>query len=70
DAVDQAISLAHLDKDNVKVVRYKPEPSLANYLLGAQSAKPANLDLAALLDMGTPKAYYLFTWLPPLTGKP
>ena len=70
DAVDRAIALAHLDKENVKVVRYKPEPSLANLLFGAQSAKPANLDLAALLDMGTPRAYYLYTWLPPLAGKP
>ncbi|MGA2058986.1 MAG: signal peptide peptidase SppA [Thermoguttaceae bacterium] len=70
DAVDRAIALARLDKDNVKVIKYKPEPSLTNLLLGVQSAKPANLDLAALLDMGTPKAYYLFTWLPPLAGKP
>ena len=69
DAVDRAIALANLDKDNVKVVKYKPEPSLANLLLGVQSAKAANLDLAALLDMGTPKAYYLYTWLPPLAGK-
>ncbi len=70
DAVDRAISLAHLDKDNVKVVKYKPELSLANLLLGAQSAKPANFDLAALLDLATPRAYYICTWLPPMAGKP
>jgi len=70
DAVDRAIALAHLDKNNVKVVRYKPEPSLMNLLLGAQSARQPNFNLAALLDAATPKAYYLCTWLPPLTGKP
>ena len=70
DAVDRAIALAHLDKDNVKVVRYKPEPSLANLLLGVQSARPANFDLAALLDLATPRAYYLCTWLPPFSAKP
>lgn len=70
DAVDRAIALAHLDKDNVKVVRYKPEPSLANLFIGAQSTRQANFDLAALLDMTTPKAYYLCTWLPPLAAKP
>jgi protease IV len=69
DAVDRAIALAHLDKDNVRVVKYKPEASLANLLFGAQSAKSANLELAALLEMATPRAYYLYTWMPPLAGK-
>lgn len=70
DAVDRAIELAHLDKNNVKVIKYKPEPSLANLLLGVQSAKQSNFDLAALLDLTVPRAYYLYTWLPPLSGKP
>jgi protease IV len=70
DAVDRAISLAHLDKHDVKVVSYKPEPSLSNIFFGAQSSKQSNFDLAALLDVSTPKAYYLCSWLPPLTAKP
>ena len=70
DAVDRAIELARLDNNNVKVVRYKAEASLLNLLLGGQSAKQANFDLAALLDMATPKAYYLCTWLPPMSAKP
>ena len=40
DAVDRAIELAKLDKDEVKVVRYKPEASLASMLLGGQSRRP------------------------------
>jgi protease IV len=70
DAVDRAIVLARLDKNNVKVVRYKPEPSLTNLLLGVQSAKHSNFDLTALFEMATPKAYYLCTWLPLMVGKP
>ena len=70
DAVDRAIELANLDKDNVKVVRYKPEPSLANVLFGVQSAKAKNFDLAAMLDLATPRAYYLCTWLPAAAAKP
>jgi protease IV len=70
DAVDRAISLAGIDKSAVKVVKYRPEPSLANLLLGAQSSKQPNFDLAALLELSTPKAYYLCTWLPPLPVTP
>ena len=41
DAVDRAIELANLDKDKVKVVRYKPEPSLSSILLGGAVAQVA-----------------------------
>lgn len=71
DAVDRAIELAHLDKNNVNVVKYKPETSLINMLFGGgQSTKLPDLDLAALLEMTSPRAYYLCTWLPTLTAKP
>ncbi len=70
DAVDRAIALAHLDKNNVKVIKYKPEPSLLNLLIGVGANKQPNFDLAALFDLSTPRAYYLCTWLAPLTGKP
>ncbi len=66
DAVDRAIELAHLDKDKVKVVRYKAEPSLTSTLLGGQS-RSAGFDLKSLLDMTTPRAYYLVSWLPGVT---
>jgi protease IV len=70
DAVERAIALAHLPKDNVTVVRYKNEPTLVEAMLGGQvKARPA-IDWAALLDSTSPRGYYLCTWLPVLAGKP
>jgi protease IV len=67
DAIDRAIELAKLDKNNVKVVKYKAEPQLSELLFGQSRAKPS-FDLAAILDSTTPRAYYLCTWLPVLAG--
>lgn len=63
DAIDRAISLAGLDKENVKVVKYKAEPRLSDVLFGENRSQPA-VDLAALLETTTPRAFYLCTWLP------
>jgi len=68
DAVDRAIELAHLDHDKVKVVRYKQETGLGSILLGEQSRKAQSPDFRALLEMTTPKAYYLASWLPGIAG--
>ena len=38
DAVDRAIRLAQLDKDDVQVVKYKAEPRLSDLLFGAKPA--------------------------------
>jgi protease-4 len=70
DAVDRAISLAHLDEDNVKVVKYKRETGLAALFSGGDGRAASAPDLKTLLEMTTPRAYYLCTWLPGLgTGK-
>jgi len=65
EAVDRAIELADLedDKENVRVVRYQRPPTIMD-LAGMESQPPGGMDLSALLDMTTPKAYYLATWLP------
>lgn len=68
DAVDRAIELAQLDPKKVKVVRYKQEVGLSSLLLGEQSSRSQSLDLKALLEITTPKAYYLASWLPVLAG--
>jgi protease-4 len=68
DAVDRAIELAKLDKDDVCVVQYKPEAGLIDLLLGETARSRPAFDLAALLDATAPRAYYLCTWLPPITG--
>jgi protease-4 len=65
DAVDRAIELAGVDPARVNVIHYKPEASLADVLMGEQ-VRPPSFDAAALLDLATPRAYYLCTWLPSL----
>jgi protease IV len=67
DAVDRAIRLARLDKENVKVVKYKAEPRLSDIIFGQSRVQPS-LDLAAILDSTTPRGYFLCTWLPALAG--
>jgi protease-4 len=67
EAIDRAIELAKLDKDDVKVVEYKRTPHLADVLLGTE-VRGQQFDLATMLEMTAPRAYYLCTWLPPLTS--
>lgn len=69
EAIDRAIELASLteedDKDNVRVVEYEAEHSLADLLFfGAGGRARQKSDLATLLDVLTPRAYYLMSWLP------
>jgi protease-4 len=71
DAVARAIELAKLDKNEVRVIRYKPEISVVGALLGGQAKTSVASDIHALLEMTTPRAYYLCTWLPGLgSAKP
>jgi len=65
DAVDRAIELAGLSADQVNVVEYRREFSLMGYLLDT-GAKSRAIDLAALLDLTVPRAYYLCSWAPSL----
>ena len=65
DAVDRAIALAGLSKDDVKVVRYRREPSVADVFFGNEVRKKP-FDLATMLEMTAPRGYYLWTWLPSL----
>jgi len=65
DAIGRAIILAKLDPDDVAVVRYEREATLASVVLGVRSDERSS-ELATLLEMAVPRAYYLCTWLPPL----
>ena len=60
--------MAGLDKDDVNVVKYKPEATLADLFFGETARSRPAFDLAALLDATAPRAYYLCTWLPPITS--
>jgi protease-4 len=63
DAIRGLIKLAELDEDHVRVVEYKRETTLLD-LLGAK-AEPQKSELAALIELTKPQAYYLAPgWLP------
>ena len=66
-AIDRAIQLTGLSKKEVKVVRYRRKPNLATVLFGRQS-RTRGLALSTLLDMTSPRAFYLCTWLPTIAS--
>jgi protease-4 len=68
DAVDAAIGLAKLDKDNVRVVRFEAPETLLGALTGSAEAPSTRFDVSALVDLSTPRAYYLYSWFPSLTA--
>ncbi len=64
DAIDRAIELSSLQSSKVRVIKYhKPVSVLEQALMGSTSRAPA-LDVSALLDLASPRAYYLCTLLP------
>jgi protease IV len=66
-AVDRAIELAGLDPSEVTVVKYEPQPGLADLLLGVKARQPS-FDLPKVLELTAPRAYYLCTRIPSLLG--
>lgn len=67
DAVARAAELAGQEPSSLRCVKYEAPPTTLGTLLGADSPlRPASgqSDLAALLDLAAPRAYYLSTWLP------
>jgi protease-4 len=66
DAIDRAIELAGIDKDSAKAVKYTRQLGLMEQLfLGPDSTSPG-FSLAKALELTSPRAYYLWTWLPAL----
>lgn len=59
DAVDRALELAGLNKETTKVVRYHRPESVVDALVGMRASTGGG-DLRTLLDLATPRAYYLF----------
>jgi len=66
DAIARATQLAGENADSVRCVKYERRPSLFGSLLGAESRVSASssAQLSALMDLATPRAYYLWSWLP------
>jgi protease-4 len=70
DAIDRAIELASLDKNEVRVIKFKrPHGFMEQLLIGSESRKQS-IDLTALLDLTAPRAYYMCTWTPGLSAAP
>lgn len=69
DAIERAVELAKLDKDDVRVIKFKKPSGFAEMLAGEQSKRPS-FDINSLLELTVPKAYYLCTWLPGLADGP
>jgi protease-4 len=67
DAIDRAMELARLDKKQTRVVEYKRTASLLEipWLVESRSEAAA---VRELLELSTPRAYYLATTLPPLVA--
>ncbi len=63
DAIERAAELAGLQTDNVRVVQYVRPVGLFGPLLFRATTQPRS-DLARLLDLTAPRAYYLYSMLP------
>jgi protease-4 len=71
-AIDRAIELASLSRDDVQVIDYEQPFTLFGGLLASSRTRPAgdsHAELAALLELTRPRAYYLFDWIPPTTAE-
>lgn len=66
EAINRAAELANVSTEEVRCVKYEKPTTFVSELLGARTALPSgySLDLAALLDLAAPRAYYLWTMLP------
>jgi protease-4 len=72
EAIDRALELASLSKDKTRVVRYKKPITFSDSLLSgrASGSHAAANSLTALLELSTPRAWFLCTSLPSLITSP
>ncbi len=71
DAIDRALELAKLDKAKTRVVEFEKPASLFDVgaIAMSHAAEPAGRsELHLLMEMSTPRPYYLLTSLPILAG--
>jgi protease IV len=66
EAIARTTELAGEKVDDVRCVKYEQPPSLFQSLAGAETPlQPSSrMDLGALIELTTPRAYYLWSWLP------
>jgi protease-4 len=66
DALGRAAELGNTQVSSVRVVKYERLMSLTDVLTGQSAAAPGYEGLANLIDMSTPRAFYMASWLPPV----
>ncbi|MBX7165011.1 MAG: signal peptide peptidase SppA [Pirellulales bacterium] len=64
DAINRAIELASLDRNEVRVVEYEQDEELIDALLSSASAPQRRSEWERLAELAVPRAYYLWTQLP------
>ncbi len=66
EAIARAAELANVQAADVRVVKYQRVLGLSDVLIGPTASSSKYEELAQLLDLSTPRAYYMTSWLPPL----
>jgi protease-4 len=66
DAIVRVAEITGKSTDELRCVKYEQPPSLLQTLAGAETPlhSRGSFDLGALIDLTTPRAYYLWSWLP------
>ena len=64
DAILRAAELAGLSEDEVRVVQYRRRVSFMETVLLGSAPVSRGPNVASLLELTSPRAYYLYTWLP------
>jgi protease-4 len=66
EAIARAAELAKVDVNDVRGVEYEDKSGLFGSFMGAQARASSRgaIDVAGVIDLMTPRAYYLWTWLP------
>jgi protease-4 len=61
-AIDRAIELAGLNKEDTKAIKYKEPLSFSDLFVSSQSRQ--QVDVAHLLELASPRAWFLYSALP------
>jgi protease-4 len=71
EAIARATELAGETAETVRCVKYEEPPSILGELVGVSSPDPprGSASMATLIDLLTPRAYYLWSWLPSSLSK-
>ena len=67
DAISRATTLAGLSEDSVRAVQYKQPQGIFDDLLGGATQARSFNTLEMVVELATPRAWYLCSWWPMLT---